>query len=84
MLARRRSTIPLVEVALERLDVPYVVAGRALYDAPEVRDVAALVRLLLDPRDRLALATVLRGPMVALSDTALAALSEPGRGLSVA
>ncbi|APR81704.1 Hypothetical protein A7982_07053 [Minicystis rosea] len=83
VLARRRSTIPLVEIALSRLDIPYVVAGRALYDAPEVRDVAALLRLLLDPRDRLALATVLRGPMVALSDTALAELSLPGRGLVV-
>lgn len=83
VLARRRSTIPLVEIALSRLSIPYVVAGRALYDAPEVRDVAALLRLLLDPRDRLALATVLRGPMAALSDTALSALSLPGRGLSV-
>jgi ATP-dependent exoDNAse (exonuclease V) beta subunit len=82
VLARRRNTLPLVSVALERLGVPYVVAGRALYDAPEVRDVAALVRLVVEPRDRLALATVLRGPVVALSDTALAALSEPGRGIA--
>ena len=83
VLARRRSTIPLIELALARLDIPYVVAGRALYDAIEVRDTAALLRLLLDPRDRLALATVLRGPMVALSDTSLATLSIPGRGLAV-
>ena len=83
ILARRRSSIPLLELALARLDVPYVVAGRALYDAPEIRDVAALLRLLLDPDDQRALATVLRGPMVALSDTALALLSPPGRGLVV-
>jgi ATP-dependent helicase/nuclease subunit A len=83
ILARRRSSIPLIELALGRLSIPYVVAGRALYDAPEVRDVAALLRLLLDPRDRLALATVLRGPIVALSETSLALLSVPGRGLSV-
>jgi ATP-dependent helicase/nuclease subunit A len=83
LLARRRSTIPLVELALARLTIPYVVAGRALYDAPEVRDVAELLRLLLDPRDRLALAAVLRGPMVGLSDTSLAELSLPGKGLSV-
>ncbi len=82
VLARRRNSLPLVSVALERLGIPYVVAGRALYDAPEVRDVAALVRLMVEPRDRLALATVLRGPVVALSDTALAALSEPGRGIA--
>ncbi|WP_437681167.1 UvrD-helicase domain-containing protein [Sorangium sp. So ce131] len=83
VLARRRSTIPLVELALARLEVPYVVAGRALFDAAEVRDVAAILRLLLDPNDRLALAAVLRGPMVALSDTALAILAPPGRGLTV-
>ncbi|MGK3982100.1 UvrD-helicase domain-containing protein [Sorangium sp. So ce136] len=83
VLARRRSTIPLVELALARLEIPYVVAGRALFDAAEVRDVAAILRLLLDPHDRLALATVLRGPMVALSDTALAILAPPGRGLTV-
>ncbi|MEP7126399.1 MAG: UvrD-helicase domain-containing protein, partial [Byssovorax sp.] len=83
ILARRRSTIPLVELALARLDLPYVVAGRALFDAIEVRDTAAILRLLLDPRDRLALATLLRGPMVALSETSLAALSLPGRGLAV-
>ncbi|AKT42188.1 UvrD-helicase domain-containing protein [Chondromyces crocatus] len=83
VLARRRSTIPLIELALGRLSVPYVVAGRALFDAPEIRDTAAALRLLLDPGDQLALATVLRGPMVGLSDTALAILAPPGRGLTV-
>ncbi|NUO48008.1 MAG: UvrD-helicase domain-containing protein [Polyangiaceae bacterium] len=81
ILARRRATIPLVELGLARLGLPYVVAGRALYDTLEVRDLAALVRLVLDPRDKHALAQVLRGPIGGLSDTALLALCE-GRGLS--
>lgn len=81
VLARRRATIPLIELALGRLGLPYVVAGRALYDTLEVRDLASLVRLVLDPRDRHALAQVLRGPLVGLSDSALVALSD-GRGLS--
>jgi ATP-dependent helicase/nuclease subunit A len=81
VLTRRRSTIPLVEVALARHGIPYVVAGRALFDAPEVRDLAALLRLLLDPREKRALATVLRGPIASLSDEALVALSIPQRGL---
>ncbi len=80
VLARRRASIPLVELCLARLGVPYVVAGRALYDTLEVRDLAALVRLVLDPRDRHALAQVLRGPVVALSDAALLLLA-PHRGL---
>lgn len=83
VLARRRRTIPLIEFALTRFGIPYVVSGRALYDAPEIRDLAALLRLVIDPRDRLALATVLRGPMVSLSDTSLALLSVPGFGLTV-
>lgn len=83
ILARRRRTLPLLELALARLDIPHVVAGRALYDTTEVRDVAAVLRLLVDRRDRLALATVLRGPAVGLSDAGLAWLSIPGLGLSL-
>jgi ATP-dependent helicase/nuclease subunit A len=82
ILARRRATLPLVEMALARLDIPYVVAGRGLFETREVRDVFAALRLVLDPFDRHALATVLRGPAVGLSDEALLLLSEPGRGLS--
>jgi ATP-dependent helicase/nuclease subunit A len=74
ILARRRATIPLIEVALGRLGLPYVVAGRALFDTLEVRDLSALIRLVQDPHDRNALAHVLRGPMVALSEAALLAL----------
>lgn len=81
ILARRRASIPLLELGLNRLGIPYVVAGRALFDTLEVRDLAALVRLVLEPRDRHALAHVLRGPLVALSDDALLALSTQ-RGLS--
>lgn len=83
VLTRRRASLPFVELGLARLGVPYVVAGRALYDTREVRDVVALLRLLLDPRDKLALATVLRGPAVGLSEQSLARLARPGRGLVV-
>ena len=82
ILARRRATLPLLEFALERLGIPYFVAGRGLFETREVRDVFALLRLVLDPRDRHALATVLRGPALGLTDGSLAALSEVGRGLS--
>jgi ATP-dependent helicase/nuclease subunit A len=82
VLARRRSTLPLLELALDRAGVPFVVAGRALYATSEVRDLAALLRLVLDPYDRHSLATVLRSPLGGLSDRALAELSRPGRGLT--
>lgn len=81
ILARRRATLPLVEVALDRLGVPFVVAGRELYATPEVRDLLALLRLAVSPRDRHALAVAARGPLGGLSDATLVELSEPGRGL---
>ena len=81
LLARRRSTLPLLELALDRLHVPFVVAGRALYATPEVRDLFAALRLQIDPADRRALAIVARGPLGGLSDRALAELCTPRRGL---
>ena len=81
ILARRRATLPLLELALDRFGVPFVVAGRALYATPEIRDLAALLRSSLDPYDRHALVVVGRSPLGGLSDTALVELSEPGRGL---
>jgi ATP-dependent helicase/nuclease subunit A len=81
LLARRRSTLPLLELALDRLNIPFVVAGRALYATPEVRDLFAALRLQVDPSDRHALAVVARGPFGGLSDRALAELSSPRRGL---
>ena len=81
ILCRRRATMPYVELELDRLRIPYVVAGRALYRQPEIRDVVAALRLALDPRDRHALATIARSPLVGLSDPQLAALCSPERGL---
>ncbi len=81
LLARRRATMPLLELALSRLQLPYVVAGRALYRMPEIRDVIAALRLAVDPLDRHALAVVARGPFGGLSDPLLAHLCDPSRGL---
>lgn len=84
LLARRRSTLPLLELALDRLNIPFVVAGRALYATPEVRDLFAALRLQIDAGDRHALAVLARGPLGGLSDRALAELSTPRRGLDPA
>ena len=81
LLARRRATLPLLELALDRLNVPFVVAGRALYATPEVRDLFAALRLQINPGDRHALAVLARGPLGGLSDRALAELCTPRRGL---
>jgi ATP-dependent helicase/nuclease subunit A len=71
----------LLELALDRFGVPFVVAGRALYATPEIRDLSALLRVALDPYERHALVVVARSPLGGLSDRALVELSEPGRGL---
>ena len=84
LLARRRSTLPLLELGLDRMNIPFVVAGRALYATPEVRDLFAALRLQLDPHDRHALAVVARSPLGGLSDRALAELCTPRRGLDPA
>lgn len=81
VLSRRRSSLPLVELAFDRLQIPFVVSGRALYATPEVRDVALLLRLSLDPYNRHALAAIARGPWGGLSDRTLTELCRPGRGL---
>src|SRR6478609_1123923 len=81
LLARRRATLPLLELALDRLNVPFVVSGRALYATPEVRDLFAALRLQINPGDRHALAVLARGPLGGLSDRTLAELSTPRRGL---
>ena len=75
ILVRRRATIPFVEVALDRRGVPFTIAGRALFETLEARDLAALLRLLVTPSDRHSLAHIVRGPLVSLTDEALTALA---------
>jgi ATP-dependent helicase/nuclease subunit A len=81
VLARENATLARVATALGRLDVPYALAGRGLLRTREVRDAVAMLRLLVDPGDRQALASVLRGPWVGLDDPSLARLARPRRGL---
>jgi ATP-dependent exoDNAse (exonuclease V) beta subunit len=60
------------------LDV-YVVRGKGYYSQDEVADVSALLRLLLNPNDDLALLTVLRSPLAAVSDDCLYLLGRASR-----
>ena len=66
---------------LTRAGLPFhVVKGRGFYDAQEVRDLARALTLLVDPGNPVALAAVLRSPLLALSDPGLAVLAEAGGG----
>jgi ATP-dependent helicase/nuclease subunit A len=81
VLARENATLARVATALGRLEVPYALAGRGLLRTREVRDAVAMLRLLVDPNDRQALASVLRGPWVGLDDASIVLLARPGKGL---
>lgn len=81
VLALTNEMLDEMAYALAEANVPYVLAGKSFYKAREVLDTTALLSLLIDPSDKLAALTVLRGPFAAVSDTTLLALSEEGRGL---
>ncbi len=77
-----RSFLPVEALrrALLRARVPHViVGGRLFHEAREVLDLRALLALLLDGDDALALAAVLRSPFGPLSDEGLALLARGTR-----
>ncbi len=83
ILIKTYAILPSLELALACHGVDYAVsARRGLYRTPEAADLEAFVRLCIDRHDRNALLAVLRGPWVALSDTALLELSGE-RGLTL-
>ena len=67
------------DALLDRGLTPYVVGGRGYYVHEEVTDLRALLRVLVNPRDDLALASVLRSPLVGVSDDCLFVLGRQRR-----
>ena len=57
----------------------YVVGGKGYYSQEEVSDVVALLRLLVNPHDDLALVAALRSPLAGLSDDGLYLLGQVDR-----
>ncbi|MCK5379060.1 MAG: PD-(D/E)XK nuclease family protein, partial [Acidobacteria bacterium] len=77
MRSRGRQVVFLEE--LRRHGVPYVVGKDPnYYRTREVIEVMALVRLILDPFDTLALVAVVRSPLVGVPDAALRPLWKAG------
>jgi ATP-dependent exoDNAse (exonuclease V) beta subunit len=76
ILLRRFTALGQYLEALRVAQIPhYVVRGRGFWAAQEVRDLAAALALVDDPDDTLALVTVLRSPVVGVSDETLAQLA---------
>jgi len=72
ILMRSRGRLHLFLDALRHRNIPYVVGrDRSYFHSREVIEALALMRLILDPHDPLALLTVLRSPQAGVPDAAL-------------
>ncbi|MDX6240276.1 MAG: ATP-dependent helicase/nuclease subunit, partial [Kribbellaceae bacterium] len=69
ILVPARTSLPFLEDALDRADIPYrAEASSLVYQTAEVRDLLACARALGDPSDQLALVTALRSPLFGCGD----------------
>jgi ATP-dependent exoDNAse (exonuclease V) beta subunit len=69
VLVPARTSLPFLEDALDRADIPYrAEASSLVYQTAEVRDLLACARALGDPSDQLALVTALRSPLFGCGD----------------
>jgi ATP-dependent exoDNAse (exonuclease V) beta subunit len=69
ILGRSFSALDPITHALDRFGIPYIVnAGRTFLEAREVRDLMLLLSVIANPRDQIALAGVLRSPLVGASE----------------
>ena len=79
ILVRSRAHVGKYEQALRQAGIPYIGAERGtLLDSLEVRDMVALLELLITPYNNLSLAQVLRSPLFACPDEALMELASMG------
>jgi len=79
ILMRSRGRLHLFLDALRRRNIPYVVGrDRSYFHSREIIEALALMRLILDPHDPLALLTVLRSPQAGVPDAALRPLWAAG------
>ena len=76
------SMTPILE-AFDRVHIPYVCGRRQSFLlSRHGRDITALLHVLANPRDGVALGTVLRSTLVGLSDEALLRLRQAGNSVS--
>ncbi len=77
ILTRRGRSTAVFGRALARRGVPVrVIGGDGFWRRPEILDVVSALSLVVDPRDELAAMTVLRSPLVGVSDDQILALFE--------
>ena len=77
VLCRKRESLRLVAAELSALHLPFAAAEDvALLDAPEARDLVALLDVLASPQHALSLAHALRSPVFGAADDDLIALAQ--------
>ncbi len=82
VLMRSRTHLADYERALRERGIPYLARDRGtLLQSLEIRDMEALLTVLMTPQDNLALAQVLRSPLFSLDDGVLVQLSRPAGGV---
>jgi len=75
ILSRTKRNVQPVTEALVMFGIPFkLVGGVGFYDAPEIRDTLAWMRLLANPFDSLAVARALQSSAIGASDAAVARL----------
>jgi len=76
VLCRKRESLRFVASALAALHLPFAAAEDfGLLEAPEARDLAALLDTLVSPQHKLSLAHALRSPVFGVGDEDLVALA---------
>ena len=79
VLVRSTPILDRILPALASRGLPYLITkGRNFYSSREVRDLIALLSVMANPHDEISLLTVLRSPIVALSDEGVLRLAENG------
>ena len=77
LLLRKSTSSRFFEKELETFSIPYFVnKGRGFYEKTEVTDLVNFLKILENPSENIAMASVLRSPLVQLSDDALYWLSK--------
>lgn len=82
VLARTIAALDPIQKALDESGIPNILlGGRSFFESREVRDALAWLQVLANPNDEIALSTVLRSPLVGISDETLSQLKQSGEPL---
>ncbi|RPI20011.1 MAG: hypothetical protein EHM65_00575, partial [Acidobacteriales bacterium] len=80
VLFRTLNALPPLQAAFARWGVPFLPeGGKTFFETREVRDLALLIRVIANPADEVALAGVLRSPLVGIGDETLLRMKRAGR-----